>query len=70
MYDYDDMTLEEMENKREEMIDSMKNEEMWMLGSNGDDYAMHRQNLNSMMDEYMYLCELIAERKGDNENLG
>lgn len=68
---YDSMTLEELKEEKDDVLGSIENEKLWMLGArDADEGYMHAQNIGGLTYELYYINDLIEERKNANENLG
>lgn len=63
---YSGMSIEELKAELVDIEGAINNEKIWMLGSSGDDLAMHKANMMSLMCEYEYVMELIYA----NEDMG
>ena len=65
---YDDMTLEELRDEREELRKAIDNEHIWAAGSHSvEDLNMHAQNITDMKIRISYITDLIEEREMANE---
>lgn len=61
---YDDMTLEELRDEREELCKAIDNEHVWAQGSHTvEDLNMHAQNIADMRIRISYITDLIEERE-------
>ena len=61
---YDDMTLEELRDEREELRKEIDNEHMWAAGSHTvEDLNMHSQNIINLQIRINYITDLIEERE-------
>jgi hypothetical protein len=61
---YDDMTLEELRDEREELRKAIDNEHIWAKGSHSvEDLNMHAQNITDMRIRINYITDLIEERE-------
>lgn len=56
---YSGMSIEELKTELVELEAAINNEKIWMLGTSGDELAMHKTNMMSLMCEYEYVMELI-----------
>lgn len=61
---YDDMTLEELYDERNELRAAINNEHMWAQGSHSvEDLNMHSQNIADLRIRINYITDLIEERE-------
>lgn len=61
---YDDMTLEELYDERNELRAAIDNEHIWAAGSHSvEDLNMHSQNITDMRIKINYITDLIEERE-------
>lgn len=61
---YNDMTLEELRDEREELRKAIDNEYIWAQGSHTvEDLKMHAQNITDMRIKINYITDLIEERE-------
>ena len=68
---YDSMTLEELEEEKDDVLGTIENEKLWMLGAqNADEGYMHAQNIGGLQYELQYIEDLIEKRRNVNEALG
>ena len=69
---YDDMTIEELYEAKQDVYGAIQNEKFWMFGSAGDKEAecMHAENVDQLREELQYIFDLIEKRENGNEALG
>ena len=68
---YDNMTLEELEAEKRDLMDAINNENIWCLGAHTvAEFNMASSNMMELRQELDYVNALIAERKMENETLG
>ena len=61
---YDDMTLEQLYDERNELSAAINNEHLWAKGSHSvEDLNMHAQNITDMRIRINYITDLIEERE-------
>lgn len=61
---YDDMTLEQLYDERNELRAAINNEHIWASGSHSvEDLNMHSQNITDMRIRINYITDLIEERE-------
>lgn len=61
---YDDMTLEELYDERNELRAAINNEHIWAAGSHSvEDLNMHSQNITDMRIRINYITDLIEEKE-------
>lgn len=61
---YDDMTLDELYDERDELYKEINNENVWALGSHtAEDLNMHSQNIVNIRIRINYITDLIEERE-------
>lgn len=58
---YNNMSVKELEEALVEIEENINNEKIWALGSFGDELAMHKANIASLICEYEYVMGLIAD---------
>lgn len=65
---YDSMTLNELVEEKDDVLGTIENEKLWMLGArDADECYMHAQNIGGLEYELQYINNLIEERKNANE---
>lgn len=61
---YDDMTLDELYDERDELYADINNENKWAFGSHTtEDLNMHMQNITDLRIRINYITDLIEERE-------
>lgn len=67
---YDNMTLEELEAEKRDLMGAINNENVWGLGAHTvAEFNMASSNMIELRQELDYVNALIAERKMKNEAL-
>ena len=61
---YDNMTLEELEEEKNDLLGAIRNEKLWMLGSEDkEDERIHAENMDALQEEVEYVINKIKNKK-------
>lgn len=68
---YNNMTLDELHDAKDEVYNNIQNEKIWMFGSAGDAKAecMHAENVDNLRAELRYILDLIKRKEEWYETL-
>jgi hypothetical protein len=61
---YDNMTLEELEEEKNDLLGAIRNEKLWMLGSKDkESKRIHMENMEALQEEAEYVINKIKNKK-------